>query len=420
MRPLDGVVVRAGDDAGPTVVATRFLAALGARVGDADASVVLTAAADATGGEPCARLVGSAVGDVAGLPPGTLTHANGLALAGAAVLALLSGDDVVADRRQVAVQVLLPLVLAASSGQAPRQATPPRPIGGGFVQADLATDEDGATFERLLASLGPLATDPRAVADEAQTWRLPVCAYEPHPPTAPVTPDEPGEVASDSGGGTGVPLAGMVVTDLTAMWAGPLATALLAAAGAEVHKVSPAARPDGTLGTPLYDALNHAKHVHDLDAVGDRDELEALLRRSDLVVDSFSRRVMPNLGLPPDRLTAWGVASLSMPAFPAGHRWQLALGPGIHASSGLGDLGDGRVSTPVVAYPDPLAALAAFATAVAMRRAAVPCHEEVTLYEPTATLAATSPPSDLVAERDPDLGPRLVGDLGRPLWGAGS
>ena len=141
------------------------------------------------------------------------------------------------------------------------------------------------------------------------------------------------------------------------------------------------------------------------------------MRDSDLVIDSFSRRVMPNLGLAPERITAWGVPSLSLPAFPADHRWQLALGPGVHAASGLGDLGDGRVTTAVVAYPDALAGLAAFATAVAMRHAAMPRHEEVTLFGPTAQLAVTSPACGLVAERERELGERLVGDLGRPLFG---
>ena len=140
------------------------------------------------------------------------------------------------------------------------------------------------------------------------------------------------------------------------------------------------------------------------------------MRDSHLVVDSFSRRVMPNLGLAPDRLSAWGVPSLSLPAFPIGHRWQLALGPGVHAASGLGDLGHGCVTTAVVAYPDPLAGLAAFATAAAMLRAGVPEHREVALFEPVSELAADSPPSPTVAERDPDLGHRFVDDLDRPLF----
>ena len=136
------------------------------------------------------------------------------------------------------------------------------------------------------------------------------------------------------------------------------------------------------------------------------------------MIDSFSRRVMPNLDLAPDRLSAWGVPSLSVPAFPVEHRWQLALGPGVHAASGLGDLGHACVSTAVVAYPDPLAGLATFATAAAMLRSGAPDHREVTLFGPAAELASTSPASRVVAERDPDLGRRFVDDLGQALYGS--
>ncbi|MBV9663753.1 MAG: CoA transferase, partial [Actinobacteria bacterium] len=42
---------------------------------------------------------------------------------------------------------------------------------------------------------------------------------------------------------------------MTVMWAGPLATRLLADRGAEVVKVEPACRMDGTRGTAMFDAL---------------------------------------------------------------------------------------------------------------------------------------------------------------------
>jgi crotonobetainyl-CoA:carnitine CoA-transferase CaiB-like acyl-CoA transferase len=118
---------------------------------------------------------------------------------------------------------------------------------------------------------------------------------------------------------------------------------------------------------------------------------------------------MPNLGFGPDRLRVLNpaVATVSMPAFPEGHRWQVAFGPGIHAMCGLGDAGDGRLAAPVVAYPDALAGLTAFttslATLVATRRGGPSAHREVTLYECTARLAELSPASDLVMRRDPTL-----------------
>jgi crotonobetainyl-CoA:carnitine CoA-transferase CaiB-like acyl-CoA transferase len=226
------------------------------------------------------------------------------------------------------------------------------------------------------------------------------------------------------------------------MWGGPLATWLLAGAGADVHKVEPAARVDGTRAidgrgihppgadprqgdaSALYNALNRGKRRRALDARHDREDLAALAKSSDLVIDNFSRRVMTNLDLGPAPLQAANpmVATVSMPAFPAGHRWQVAMGPGVHAATGLGDLGDGRVGVPVVAYPDPLTGLAVFATAVAAlvaaRRGRPPGHQEVTLFGCTAGLAASSPAGGLVAQRDRDLGRRFLEDARMTRIGA--
>ena len=52
-----------------------------------------------------------------------------------------------------------------------------------------------------------------------------------------------------------------------------------------------------------------------------------------------------------------------MPVFPPGPRrhW-VAYGTGVHAASGLGDVGGGGFAAPAVSYPDPLGGItAAFA-----------------------------------------------------------
>ena len=54
---------------------------------------------------------------------------------------------------------------------------------------------------------------------------------------------------------------------------------------------------------------------------------------------------------------------------------------GVHALSGLGDNGDGTFSEPSVAYPDPLAGLAAFATVVELLERAEPKHAEVAMLD---------------------------------------
>lgn len=195
-----------------------------------------------------------------------------------------------------------------------------------------------------------------------------------------------------------------LVVDLTALWAGPLATALLADLGAEVVKVEPSVRPDGTARHPAFHGhLNSVKQVVDLDLREgpDRRRFEALLDRADLVIDSFSRRVMPNFGYGRPVLAArWPrLAALSITAFPASAveaDW-IAYGPGVHAVMGLGDRGPGRAFEPApVAYPDALAGLSAFAAAAELltRGPAAPVGPEVSLaaaVAPLTRLAAATP-----------------------------
>lgn len=276
---------------------------------------------------------------------------------------------------------------------------------------------------RLPVERGERGTAAERLAAESQVWRLPVTPYRRldqavraflAPPDRLVsTGDEDGApnfrkrapVQTDAAGSIGgrdrqerrprrrdQPL----VVDLTALWAGPLATALLADLGAEVIKIKSSARPDGTARHPaFYDHLNAAKQVVDLDLreEPDRRRFEALLDRADLVVDSFSRRVMPNFGYGRPALAArWPrLAALSITAFPASAAeadW-IAYGPGVHAAMGLGDRGPGRAFEPApVAYPDALAGLSAFASAAELlaRGPAAPVDSEVSLADAVAPL----------------------------------
>jgi crotonobetainyl-CoA:carnitine CoA-transferase CaiB-like acyl-CoA transferase len=165
----------------------------------------------------------------------------------------------------------------------------------------------------------------------------------------------------------------VTVVDLTIMWAGPLATWLLASLGAEVVKVEPGCRPDGLRGSPAWFAtLDRGKGGVDLDLrhARDRRRFFELVARADLVVDNFSPRVAPNLGIDPAALRTVNpdLATLSMPAFPAGRpeRDWVAYGTGAHAISGLGDAGTDGFFAPAVTYPDPIAGFTAFAVAAAL------------------------------------------------------
>lgn len=377
-------------------MADRLLAGLGAK--------------PAVGGDLVPRLLDPlSPGELgAGLPGGTLDYATGVALALAAVAGVaVSGVG-------VAIQVRLPEVMAAAYGSSfeMRPAPPIPAVGSGWVQADLGAPGDREEFELLLSTL-PASTPASEVARAAQGWRLPVCDYRAVAPGPPVLPWS-FEVGA---GPVTASLRGLRVLDLTNMWAGPLATWLLESLGATVTKVEPAFRPDGFRAragggihprgrqcdpgrdSAMWNALNHGKDIVDLDLrrAADRDRFSALAGASDVVIDSFSPRVMANFGLD---LPA-GPLYVSMPAFPPGpERDWVAYGSGVHAWSGLGDLGGGAVGPAAVSYPDPLAGLsAALGVAAALRGRGRVTRLECPLAAAVAPLAAREPhPASLSAD----------------------
>jgi len=96
-------------------------------------------------------------------------------------------------------------------------------------------------------------------------------------------------------------LSGVLVVDLSALWAGPLCGSLLAVAGARVVKVESPARPDGARSGPAAfdDLLNGAKRsvALDLRTAGGRQRLAALLRAADVVIEGSRPRALAQLGI---------------------------------------------------------------------------------------------------------------------------
>jgi alpha-methylacyl-CoA racemase len=102
------------------------------------------------------------------------------------------------------------------------------------------------------------------------------------------------------------PLAGVLVLDFTTLLPGPLATLMLAEAGAEVIKIERPGGEDMRRYEPRFDGesamfamLNRGKKsvVLDLKNEADRARLMPLVKRADVLVEQFRPGVMARLGL---------------------------------------------------------------------------------------------------------------------------
>jgi hypothetical protein len=96
------------------------------------------------------------------------------------------------------------------------------------------------------------------------------------------------------------------VVDLSALWAGPLCSHLLALAGADVIKVASSRRPDGARNGPaaFFDLMHGGKRsvALDLSTVDGHSALLRLLRSTDIVVESSRPRALAQMGIDAVRL----------------------------------------------------------------------------------------------------------------------
>lgn len=137
-----------------------------------------------------------------------------------------------------------------------------------------------------------------------------------------------------------LPLAGQLVVDLTAWWAGPSATGVLAALGADVVHIESTGRPDGMRMTGgafiqlpqwwerssffLQANTNKRGITLDLDTAAGRDLLLRLVERADLVVENFTPRVLEAFDLGWDVIHATNprTVMVRMPAFGLDGPWR--------------------------------------------------------------------------------------------------
>jgi len=138
-----------------------------------------------------------------------------------------------------------------------------------------------------------------------------------------------------------LPLAGLRILDMTAWWAGPAASHLLATFGAEVIHVESAGRPDGMrmVGGMMaahyeewWEASSHFLHANsnklgitlDLSKTKGLELVEKLIVECDAIVDNFTPRVLDGFGLSWDRVKELNPNALMMrmPAFGLSGPWR--------------------------------------------------------------------------------------------------
>ncbi len=151
-----------------------------------------------------------------------------------------------------------------------------------------------------------------------------------------------GAVGSAARGEPGrLPLKGLRILDMTAWWAGPSASHMLACLGAEVIHVESTSRPDGMRmvggmmaahypqwweASQFFLSANSNKKGITLDLTKERGRelIEALVRECDAVVENFTPRVLENFGLTWERIHELNPRALfvRMPAFGLSGPWR--------------------------------------------------------------------------------------------------
>jgi hypothetical protein len=157
-----------------------------------------------------------------------------------------------------------------------------------LIEADTVGDDPWPAVQRWVAA--HLCAD---VTDRGRLLGLPVAALG-------ETPAEPPRTSPLGAATTARGLSGLLVADLSAMWAGPLCGQLLASAGATVVKVESRSRPDGARAGPsaFFDWMNGEK----LSYLADFDHpprLRALLAAADVVIESSRPAALIRRGLGP-------------------------------------------------------------------------------------------------------------------------
>ncbi len=222
---------------------------------------------------------------------------------------------------------------------------------GELFRLPIAALGNGSTIRdtKYATDRGVFVRNPAGFHQPRAPWLMSRCAPAPLRETAALGADndklpwqkrEPEPKPASSG----PPLDGVRIVDLTAFWAGPAATHLLAAFGADIVKVESIQRPDGIRFSGgmrkdvedwweygwVFHAMNTNKRSVTLDlgsSEGRRLFLE-LVAGADVVMENFSPRVMDHFGLTADVLLEVNpkLVVARMPAFGLDGPWRERVG----------------------------------------------------------------------------------------------
>lgn len=210
----------------------------------------------------------------------------------------------------------------------------------------------------------------------------------------------------------GLPLRGVRVVDLSHVWSGPLCARVLADLGADVVKVEAPGRRGGAPGDtagpqtdvapglqpwnrqPLNNKLNRNRRglALDLKAPEGRDIFLRLIGTADVVVENFSGRVLPSLGLGHEVLAQRNprLIHIAMPGFGLSGPYTpyVAYGPSTEPMTGLGalmgysdDEPRGTSTAVLDAMAGTMAAVATIDALLARQRSGAGCLVELSQHE---------------------------------------
>jgi hypothetical protein len=306
---------------------------------------------------------------------------------------------------------LLPAWLAVDSATpaAPTKTSAPPRTDAAWAQVEslIALRESKALLDRGRLMGLAVAPAPRSATDPGAFFHV-ECGSEQAPPTFPAPSRSPARR--------------LRLLDLSTLWAGPLATSILARVGIDVLKVESPTRPDGARRGPeaFFDLMNGGKRGCALDLRDSRDRgaFERLLSAADLVVESARPRALAQLGYDAE---SWvgerpGRIWTSITGYGRAHEW-IAFGDDAAAAAGLSWSPSSGVAKPrfcADAVADPLTGLHVAAIILGHLRSGRGGLLDISLSG-IAGCAASAPHSGITLPLDQDGGEWVVRAGGRVI-----